>query len=103
MTIAEREQQILRIKKASFQSELDEQLETHMRQQVVLAVQTTLEAALVQEVEADVATLTSPPRRSGYFHRILDTQYGRIESLAVPKLRYGNKEWTWGILRTIPT
>ncbi|MCA9967582.1 MAG: hypothetical protein KC423_25205, partial [Anaerolineales bacterium] len=71
MTIAEREQQILRIKKASFQSELDEQLETHMRQQVVLAVQTTLEAALVQEVEADVATLTSPPRRSGYFHRIL--------------------------------
>lgn len=98
MTIAEREQQILRIKKASFQSELDEQLETHMRQQVVLAVQTTLEAALVQEVEADVATLTSPPRRSGYFHRILDTQYGRIESLAVPKLRYGNKERRWGIL-----
>ena len=31
MTIAEREQQILRVKKASFQSELNEQLETHVR------------------------------------------------------------------------
>ena len=52
MTIIEREQQILRVKKASFQSELNEQLETHMRQQVVLAVQATIEVALVQEVVA---------------------------------------------------
>ena len=35
MTIIEREQQILRIKKASFQSELDEQLDYHLRQQVI--------------------------------------------------------------------
>ncbi len=98
MTNAEREQQILRIKQTSFQSELDEQLELHVRQQVVLAVQTTIEAALVQEVVADVATLIPQPRRSGYFYRTLDTQYGRIDSLAVPKLRHSNKERQWGIL-----
>ena len=47
MTIAEREQQILRIKKASFQSELDEALAKHLRQQVVTTVQTVLEASLI--------------------------------------------------------
>jgi putative transposase len=98
MTIAEREQQILRIKNASFQSELDEHLESHLRQQVVMAVQTTIEAALVEEVVADAAVLQPKPRRSGYFQRTLDTQYGRIEQLAVPKLRHSNKERRWRIL-----
>jgi len=97
MTIAEREQQILRIKNASFQSELDEQLETHLRKQAVAAVQATIEAALVEEVAADVAVLNPKPRR-GYFARTLDTQYGRIDRLAVPKLRHSNKERTWRIL-----
>jgi transposase-like protein len=98
MTIAEREQQILRIKDASFQSELDEQLDTHLREQVVMAVQTTIEAALVAEVSADAAAMNPKPRRSGYFQRTLDTQYGRIERLAVPKLRHSNKVRSWRIL-----
>lgn len=98
MTIAEREQQILRIKNASFQSELDEQLALHLRKQVMTVVQTTLEAALVEEVTADVARLHPKPRRSGYFQRTIDTQYGRIDRLAVPKLRHSNKERSWGIL-----
>jgi len=98
MTIAEREQQILRIKNASFQSELNEQLEWHLRKQVVAVVQATIEAALVAEVAADVAVLNPKPRRSGYFQRTLDTQYGRIDRLAVPKLRHSNKERSWRIL-----
>lgn len=98
MTIAEREQQILRIKKASFQSELDEALVKYLRQQVVATVQTVLEASLIEEVKMDLATLNQKPRRSGYFQRTLDTQYGRIERLAVPKLRHSNKERSWRIL-----
>ena len=98
MTIAEREQQILRIKNASFQSELDEQLELHLRKQVVATVQAIIEAALVEEMVADRVVLNPKPRRSGYFQRTLDTQYGRIDRLAVPKLRHSNKERSWGIL-----
>lgn len=98
MTIAEREQQILRIKKASFQSELDEALAKHLRQQVVTTVQTVLEASLIEEVNTDLAILNPKPRRSGYFQRTLDTQYGRIERLTVPKLRHSNKDRSWRIL-----
>jgi transposase-like protein len=98
MTIAEREEQIIRIKEASFQSELDEQLEEHLRNQVVEAVQTTLEAALVEEVQVELEGMASKPRRSGYFERMLDTRYGRIERLQVPKLRCNNKERKWTIL-----
>jgi len=98
MTIAKREEQILRIKTASFQSEMNDELEAHLRQQVVQAVQTTLEAALVEEVEAELETMSNRPRRSGYFERTLDTQYGRIKGLLVPKLRHSNKERKWVIL-----
>lgn len=98
MSVTEREAQIIRIKAASFQSELDEQLEKHLRDQVVYAVQTTIEAALVEEVQADLARMTVQPRRSGYFARRLDTQYGRIERLMVPKLRHHNKDRRWTIL-----
>lgn len=98
MTIAEREEQIIRIKEASFQSELDEQLEAHLREQVVEVVQATIEAALVEEVQVELERMAPRPRRSGYFERTLDTQYGRIEQLLVPKLRFNNKERNWTIL-----
>jgi transposase-like protein len=98
MSIVEREQQIVRIKKASFQAELNEQLELQLRNQVVVTVQTIIEAALVEELQADRAVLEAKPRRSGYFRRTLDTLYGRIEQLLVPKLRHSNKERTWRIL-----
>jgi transposase-like protein len=98
MRIVEREQQILRIKNASFQSELNEQLEKHLRQQVVTTVQTIIEAALIEEVNADRDQLVPKPRRSGYFQRTLDTQYGRVDRLTVPKLRCSNKVRSWRIL-----
>lgn len=98
MTIASLGQQILRIKSASFQTELDEQLQQHLQKEVVAVVKTTIEAALAEEVAAQIETLNVPTRRSGYYQRRLDTQYGRIESLSVPKLRQGNKERTWLIL-----
>jgi acyl-CoA hydrolase len=49
MNIAEREQQILRVKASSFQPELDEALEQALRTAVLGAVKTTLEAALDEE------------------------------------------------------
>jgi len=98
MTIIEREKQIIRIKEASFQSELDEELEKHLHEQVVEAVQATIEAALVEEVEVEREKLDPKPRRSGYFKRTLDTLYGRIKQLAVPKLRCHNKDRDWKIL-----
>ena len=98
MTIASLAQQILRVKSASFQTELDEQLKQHLQQEIVAVVKTTIEAALAEEVSAQIETLNVPTRRSGYYQRRLDTQYGRIESLSVPKLRQGNKERTWLIL-----
>jgi transposase-like protein len=98
MTIAEREKQIIRIKEASFQAEMDEQLEKHLREQVIEAVQATIEAALVEEIQVELETISPKPRRSGYFARALDTQYGRIKRLLVPKLRHNNQDRTWAIL-----
>jgi transposase-like protein len=98
MTIAQREEQILRIKTASFQPELNKQLEAHLRQQVLQTVQTTIEAALVEEAQAEVSRMDPQPRRSGYFGRKLNTRYGRIKKLAVPKLRHSNKKRSWIIL-----
>ena len=100
MSIATREEQILRIKAASFQAELNEALEQLIREQVVATVKAILEAALVEELGADLATWQGPqPRRSGYFQRTTDTQYGRIANLQVPKLRWGNKKRQWRILK----
>ncbi len=98
MTIANREQQILRIKAASFQTELNEQLRQHLQQEVVSVVQTTIEAALVEEVISQIETMTVKPRRSGYYQRQLNTQFGQVENLSVPKLRHSNKERYWFIL-----
>jgi len=100
MSIAEREQQILRVKANSFQPELDEALEEALRNTVIEAVKKTLEAALEEEVKAELAKLIEDrPRRSGYFQRGLDTQYGYIKNLRVPKLRRRNGEREWQILQ----
>ncbi|NEP62644.1 MAG: hypothetical protein F6K31_37935 [Symploca sp. SIO2G7] len=100
MTIQEREAQILRVKASSFQPELDAALEESLRSAVVSAVKTTLEAALEEELSADLASMGSDrPRRSGHFKRGLDTQYGHISALAVPKLRSRNRDRTWQILQ----
>ncbi|MCY7390693.1 MAG: transposase [Leptolyngbyaceae cyanobacterium CAN_BIN12] len=100
MNIAERKQQILRVKASSFQPELDEALEQALRTAVLGAVKTTLEAALKEEVKAALAQMGKErPRRSGYFQRGLDTQYGHLSDLRVPKLRQRNKEREWQILQ----
>jgi transposase-like protein len=100
MNIAEREQQILRVKATSFQPELDEALEQALRVAVLEAVKTVLEASLDEEVKAELAKLSSDrPRRSGYFERGLDTQYGHVSNLRVPKLRRRNGEREWQILQ----
>jgi putative transposase len=100
MTIAQREQQIHRIKESSFQPELDEALEKALRSAVIEAVKITLEAALQEEVKAELSQMSGErPRRSGYFQRGLDTQYGHLKDLRVPKLRGRNKEREWQILQ----
>ena len=100
MNIAEREQQILRVKATSFQPELDEALEQALRSAVLEAVKTTLEAALNEEVKAELAKMGKErPRRSGYFERGLDTQYGHLSDLRIPKLRQRNGEREWQILQ----
>jgi transposase-like protein len=91
LRIVKREQQILRVQAASFHTPLHEALEQQLRAEVLTTVQTLLEAALVEEVLAVRRTLPVPPRRSGYYTRMLDTRYGRIPALRVPKLRTGNK------------
>jgi transposase-like protein len=100
MTIAARKEQILRIKRASFQSELTQELEQCIRERVVATVKSILEEALIEEVEAETSQWTGTrPRRSGYFGRTVDTLYGRIAGLLVPKLRWGNKIRRWRILK----
>jgi len=99
MTIATRREQILRIKQVSFQSELTQELEEHIRERVVATVKTILEAALVEELLAEIDQWSPPrPRRSGYFTRTVDTLYGRVLRVLVPKLRWGNKKRQWRIL-----
>lgn len=98
MTKIEKEQQILRIKQASFQSELSEALQTRIRTDVVATIKAILEEALVEELNQDIDQMACRPRRSGYYPRLADTHYGRIEQLLVPKLRHNNKARQWRIL-----
>jgi len=101
MSIAEREQQILRVKKQGFHKELDGTLADKLTTEVVSTVKMVLESALDEEVKAFLKPLTGQekPHRSGYYRRGLNTQYGRIQDLAVPKLRQRNGEREWSILQ----
>ena len=98
MKIAAREQQILRVQEASFHPQMNEALGQQIRADVITTVQSAIEAALVEEVLSERNKMLVPPRRSGYYTRILDTKYGRVSELKVPKLRSGNKEREWRIL-----
>ena len=76
------------------------ELEDSLRAEVSLLIKTTIEAALVEELESFRSSRSvTGLRRSGYFHRFLDTQYGRIPELRVPKLRSNNSEREWQILK----
>ena len=62
-------------------------------------MQAVLEESLKAEVSAHLANVvTERPRRSGCYKRSLNTQYGHIPALAVPKLRFENSEREWQML-----
>jgi transposase-like protein len=108
MTVAEMEVQIKRIWHSSFQNELDNALEANLRQSALVGVRATLEAALQEELTAELGfdryvrlpNGRKPIRqhRSGFFRRQVLTTYGRIPDLRVPKLRSGNTERQWHVL-----
>jgi transposase-like protein len=71
------------------------------------AVQDILEQALQEELTAYLGfgpyerleeCKPAAQHRSGYFTRTLDTTFGRLEVLRVPKLRRGNGQRSWTIL-----
>ena len=107
MTITQKQAQVDYIWKESFQYELDDALQNHLRQGARLGIQTALEKALREELSAYLGFAPyqrtdqkkAHQRRSGYFDRQLDTLYGRIDDLNVPKLRAGNKDRPWQVLR----
>jgi hypothetical protein len=69
MTIAERQEQIVRIHRDQrVQPELAVQLEATLRQAVIVITQTTMEAALVEGLDAERASKGfRGDRLSGYF------------------------------------
>lgn len=107
-TIAQVEVQIQRVWRSSFQYELDEALETRLRENALVGIKGGLEAALNEELDAHLGfgrydrypTGKKPPvqQRSGFFKREVETSYGHIPDLRVPKLRHGNKARQWHIL-----
>jgi transposase-like protein len=98
MTIATRETEILRIKETSANSIVQTKLQETIKNQVIGVVKTAIESALVEELVTHRTNLANSPRRAGYFHRCLQTKFGEISKLTVPKLRFGNKERIWQIL-----
>ena len=85
MKIAEREEQIIRIQSQSRYREINETLEKALQAEASSVIQKTVEAALVEEVQVHREQHgVGSPRRSGYYQRSLETQYGHIEKLSVP-------------------
>ena len=66
MSIAEREQQILRVKRKGLHKELDEALAHKLTTEVVSTVKTVLENALNEEVKSFLKPLTGQARDSRY-------------------------------------
>jgi len=106
--IAELKQQVDRIWFANFHTDLADTLTQQLRQQALLGVQATLEAALREEVAAyrdhlratarAASRTPSPFRCAGHYQRRVLTSYGLIPDLRVPKLRSGNADRPWQIL-----
>jgi transposase-like protein len=107
-TVAQVENQIERVWRGSFQYELDQALETLMREGALVGIKAALEAALQEELEAHLGfsryerqpSGKKPPeaQRSGFFKREVETSYGQIPDLRVPKLRRNNKTRIWHVL-----
>jgi hypothetical protein len=71
MTIAEREQQILRVREQGFYREvINTELADRLRTEVVGTVKTVPESALNEEVSAFLGQLEGEkPHRFGFYHR----------------------------------
>jgi transposase-like protein len=99
MSIAQREQQILRLKQQGCHAQLDAALSERLRTEVVSTVKAVLESALLQEVRGFLEQVEGEkPHRSGFYCRDVNTQYGHICALRVPKLRQRHREREWQIL-----
>jgi putative transposase len=99
MTIAAREEQILRVRAQGIHPDLSEKLSETLRTTVISAVKTVMEGALQAEVSEFLAQVSGEkPHRSGFYTRGLNTQYGEIADLQVPKLRRRNPEREWQVL-----
>jgi putative transposase len=103
-TIAQLKQQVDRIWVASFQTDLSDTLAAHLRRQALAGVQAALETALVEELEAHrqrerQAQAGVTVHRSGTYTRRVLTSHGFIPDLHVPKLRGGNADRPWQVLR----
>ena len=107
--VAELKDQVDRIWFASFHTDLADTLTQQLRQHALLGVRAALEAALCEEVASYRDQLRTAARASGRtpstfrcagsYHRRVLTSYGLIPDLCVPKLRSGNAERPWQILR----
>lgn len=107
-TIVQVGNQIGRIWRSTFQYELEEALETRLREQALVGVRAVLEAALQEELDAHLGFRRyerptkerKPPEqhRSGFFPRPVETSYGHLPDVRVPKLRRGNKTRLWAVL-----
>jgi len=107
-TIAQVESQIERVWRGSFQYELNQALETRLRESALVGVKAALEAALQEELAVHLgfgryerqSSGKKPPeaQRSGFFKRGVETSYGQIPDLRIPKLRCSNKTRMWHVL-----
>jgi putative transposase len=99
MTVVAREAEILRVRGQGIHGDLPEKLSETLRLAVVATVKTVMEGALQAEVTEFLSQIEGEkPQRSGFYTRGLNTQYGSIAKLAVPKRRRRNPEREWQIL-----
>src|SRR5712691_1048333 len=103
-TIAQLKQQVDRIRVANFQTDLADTLAAHLRRHALAGVQAALETALLEELEAHrqrqrQQTHGTSLQRSGTYTRRVLTSHGFIPDLHVPKLRGGNADRPWQVLK----
>lgn len=103
-TTAQLKQQVDRIWVASFQTDLTDTLAAHLRRHALAGVQAALETALLEELEAHRQRARQTHtggtfHRSGTYTRRVLTSHGFIPDLHVPKLRGGNADRPWQVLR----
>lgn len=106
---SQKKEQIEQIWSESFQTELNNALKMELRQAALIGVKACLEEALCQELSEHLGfgryerngsgPKPAEAQRSGYFERGVSTDHGHIPDLKVPKLRRGNKERDWKILK----